>query len=125
MEFNKENNIIRVIKGVGISVIFTFIFLFIFSCVLTYSNAKEEWTVPVIIILTGLSILIGSSIANNKLRKNGMLNGGIISFFYLFTLYLISSIISMSFSINYKTIVVCVVGILFGMLGGIIGVNKK
>lgn len=115
----------NIAKGIGISLGFTLIFLLIFSIILTYTNTSEQWTSPAIIVLTGISILIGSSIGNMKLKKNGILNGGIIGSMYFFIVYLISSIINMDFSINMQTIIIILVGTLLGILGGIIGVNKK
>lgn len=40
-------------------------------------------------------------------------------------IYLISSILNWQFSLNVQSIIMIVVSILFGILGGIIGVNKK
>lgn len=125
METSTKNNIINILKGAGISIAFTMIFLLIFSAVLTYTNVSEEWTQPVIIVLTGISILIGSSIGNLKLKKNGLFNGAAIGGIYFIMLYLISSLISMNFSINTQMLITIAVGIIFGILGGIIGVNKK
>ena len=63
----------NIIKGVIISLITTMIFLFIFSIVLTYTNVSESFTTPVIIVITAISILIGSSIGNFKASRNGLL----------------------------------------------------
>lgn len=119
------NKMINIAKGVGISIAFTLLFLLIFSILLTYTNISEQWTSPVIIVLTGISILIGSSIGNIQLKKNGILNGGIIGGVYFITMYLISSTLKMDFSVNIQMLALVLVGILFGILGGIIGVNKK
>ena len=64
MEANQEKNketIKNIFKGIGISIIFTIICLLIFSLILAYTNIREETIRPVIIIVTGISILIGSS----------------------------------------------------------------
>ena len=118
-------DIINFFKGLGISVIFTLIFLLIFSAILTFTNVSEEWIQPVIIILTSISILIGSSVANLKINKNGILNGALIGGIYLITIYLISSIISKKFGVNLQMIITIIAGMVFGIIGGIIGVNKK
>ena len=76
---NIENNFfINLIKGVGIAFISTIILLIIFSAILTFTNINENVINPVIITITGISILIGSSIANNKIKKNGLLNGALV-----------------------------------------------
>ena len=125
MEGSIKHNLTSIIKGVAISITFTMIFLLIFSAVLTYTNVSEEWTQPVIIVLTSISILIGSSIGSLKLKKNGILNGATIGLIYFIIIYLISSIISSNFSVNSQMIITVIAGTIFGIIGGIIGINKK
>ena len=116
---NGKETIKNIFKGIGISMIFTIVCLFIFSVLLTYTNISEST------IITAISILIGSSIGNTKIKKNGILNGAFVGGGYILILYLISSILNVKFSLNVQSIIMIAVGILFGMLGGIIGVNKK
>ena len=101
----------------------TFVFLLILSIVLTYTNTSENIVNPTIIIITALSILIGSSISNIKIKKNGLINGGILGGVYIILLYLFSSIFRMEFTLTIQSIIMIVTGIVFGILGGIIGVN--
>ena len=77
-----------------------------------------------IILITALSILIGSSIANIKLKKNGLINGAIIGGIYMLIIYLISTILNWKFGLNLQSIIMMVVGVIFGILGGILGVNN-
>ena len=122
---NKKEVFKNIFKGIGIAMLFTIICLFIFSIILTYTNVSENTILPVIVIITAISILIGSSIGNNKIRKNGIINGGVIGGGYILILYLVSSLLNVKFGLNIQSIIMIVVGIIFGMLGGIIGVNKK
>ncbi len=122
---NGKETIKNIFKGIGISMIFTIVCLFIFSVLLTYTNISESTIIPVILVVTAISILIGSSIGNTKIKKNGILNGAFVGGGYILILYLISSILNVKFSLNVQSIIMIAVGILFGMLGGIIGVNKK
>lgn len=114
----------NVIKGVIISIIFTLIFLFIFSIILTYTNVSESFIAPVIIVITAISIFIGSSIGNIKLKKNGMLNGAFVGGIYLLLIYLLSGITSQNFALSTQSIIIIIAGMICGMFGGIIGVNK-
>ena len=125
MEKIKNSSIINILKGVLISIILTMVLLLIFSIILTYTNVKETTISPVIIVITALSIIIGSSIANMKISKNGILNGAIIGLIYLAIIYLTSSIINNRFELTGASIIMIVVTIICGILGGIIGVNKK
>ena len=114
----------NIIKGVILSIIFTLIFLLIFSIILTYTNLSEDFITPVIIVVTAISIFIGSSIGNIKIKKNGMLNGALVGGIYLLSIYLISSIINQNFSLNLQSTIIIIAGMICGMFGGIIGVNK-
>lgn len=118
-------NLTTVLKGTMISILLTLILLFIFAVVLTYTNISESTIPAVIIVITAISLLMGSSIANRKIRKNGLINGAIIGVIYLLIIYIISSIISGTFGMNFRSILMVFIGILFGILGGIVGVNTK
>lgn len=122
---DSKKNLVNIVKGIVISYLLTFVLLFIFSIVLTYTNIGESTIAPVIIVLTMISILIGSSTSSMKIKKNGILNGGVIGFVYIAILYLISSMVQTGFGINAYTIVMIVLSILSGMIGGIVGVNLK
>ena len=125
MEENIFKNFLNILRGVIISIIFTIILLFIFSILLTYTNISESFITPVIIVTTAISIFIGSSIVCLKANKKGLLNGAMIGGIYLMSLYFISGIISKNFNLNVQSLIIIIAGMLCGMIGGIIGVNKK
>lgn len=122
---NNKKNLKNISIGIGISFLITIICLFIFSILLTYTNISENTITPTIIIMTGISVLIGSSIGNVRIKKNGIINGAIIGGGYILILYLISSILNVEFSLNLKSVIMIIVGIVFGVFGGIMGVNSK
>ena len=123
VETNNNNMVIRIFKGLLFSFAITLISIFIFSVVLTYSNVSESIIPIVIIVLTFISILIGTMIGVRRINKNGMLNGAIIGGVYVALLYLASSILNTGFSLNTYTIIMIIAGIISGIIGGIIGVN--
>ena len=123
LDNSNNKNFINILKGLGIAFIITFIFLLILSIVLTYTNVSENIINPTIIIITELSILIGSTISNIKIKKNGLINGAIIGGVYIILLYLFSSIFRMEFSLTLQSVIMMITGAIFGILGGIIGVN--
>ena len=90
----------------------------------TYTNVSESFIAPVIIVITAISIFIGSSIGNFNMKKNGLLNGAVIGGVYLLSIYLLSGIINHNFVLNIQSIIIIISGIICGMFGGIIGVNK-
>lgn len=125
MEENVSRSFSNIIKGVIISIIFTLVFLFIFSIILTYTSMSESFIAPVIIVITAISIFIGSSVGNIKMKKNGLLNGALIGGIYLLSIYLLSGIINQNFSLSTQSIIIIISGMICGMFGGIIGVNKR
>lgn len=120
-----NNGFMNIFKGIIISFIFTLILLFIFSIILTYTNIQENTIAPVIIVITAMSILVGSSISTIKIKKNGIVNGGIIGLSYIAIIYVISSCVHTGFALNTSSIVMIIFSILSGMIGGIVGVNIK
>ena len=118
-------NSIYIAKGTGIALIISVICLIVFSLILTYTNISETMIEPVTIAITSVSILLGSFLGNTKIRKNGLLNGGLVGIAYLLILYLISSLLNWNFGLNIQSIILITIGIVFGILGGVLGVNKK
>ena len=122
--FKSDKPSICILKGILISFLFTLCMLIIFSVLLVYTSLSEQTIRPVIITITGVSILIGSSLGTRKLHKNGMISGGIIGASYILLLYFISSIVNSNFSINWISVIMIIVGLIGGIFGGVIGVNK-
>lgn len=125
LENDDNNNIIVITKGVIISFIITLTSIFVLSIILTYSNLSENLISPIIIGITAVSILIGTSISTMKLSRNGILKGGIIGFIYIILIYIISSITSVGFKVNIQSVIMIIASIIAGMIGGIVGVNMK
>ena len=120
---DRNSSLFVVIRGLAISVAFTLISVFVFAIILTYTNFPENKIAPMIIGITALTILIGSSISTLKLHKNGMINGGIIGLCYMLILYLLSSSLGTGFTLNANAIIMIILGIVAGMVGGVVGVN--
>ena len=122
---NGSNNLIKILKGSLFSILTTLILLIIFAALLTYTNINENTIPAVIIIVTALSILIGSQITTSRIKKNGVINGMLIGMIYIILLYIVSSIVTKNFSLNSYSIIMSVASIIIGGIGGIIGVNRK
>jgi len=100
---------INIFKGVSISIVFTLICLFIFSCLLVYTNISESLMGPVVTVITGISILLGSSIGNRNATKNGILNGALVGGLYMLILYIFSSIANdINFSLNLQSVIMII-----------------
>lgn len=121
----KNKSIVNLIRGTVISILLTLIFLMVYAALLSYTNISEDTMTPVILVITGVCILIGSSISSINLKKQGMINGGLVGLIYVLFLYVISSIFLSGFALTTKTIWMLIIGIVTGMIGGIIGINMK
>lgn len=121
----KNNNIIKIIKGSAIAIVLTLILLSIYAILLSTTSISESTMVPVVLVITGISILIGSSMSTVSIKSRGMLNGFLVGFIYMAVLYIISSIMLVGFEFNLNSIIMLIVGAVTGMVGGVIGVNIK
>lgn len=120
-----DKTIFRIIKGSSVSVGITILALFLFACLLTFTNIQENTIVPVVIVISAISILIGSTICTRKVNKNGMLQGAVVGFLYIFTIYLLSSITGSGFGLTLDSIIMIIASMLAGLVGGVIGVNMR
>ena len=122
--FENNNDFFKILKGVGISILFTLFSLTVFSALLTYTNLSEYLIQPVIIAITGISILAGSFFTTRKMKKNGIIKGITVSIIYVLLIYLISSIVNKGdFTLNIGALTMTCTGIICGAIGGIIGIN--
>mgnify|MGYP000106766280 FL=1 len=121
----KNNTITIIAKGYVFSLIISLISLFIYAIILVNTNIQENTIKPVVITITGISILVGSSITSSKIKKNGIVNGVCVGGLYLGSLYILSSIAFSGFSLTLSSIIMIVIGSILGGIGGIIGVNIR
>ena len=112
----ESNNIMRILKGSLFAFITTLVLLLIYSFILTFTSISEKTIVACTIIITCISILIGSSISTVKIKKAGIINGGLVGLVYILVVYLFSSILQTGFSLNINSIIIMACGILAGMI---------
>lgn len=118
-----SNTLKKILKGYLVSFIISIICLCIYAILLTNTSISESTINTIIIIIVGISILIGSSISSMSIKKNGIINGLCVGGVYIFSLYILSSIITGNFSFTLSSLIIISVGIIVGGIGGIIGVN--
>ena len=125
IENSNKNIFLKILKGSAVSVIITIFLLIVFALLLAYTGISENIITPIIICISGLSIIIGSIISCFRIRKQGLLNGAIVGFIYIFVIYFLSSIIQNDFGLNFYSVLMIFTSAFLGALGGIIGVNIK
>lgn len=122
-KIKKDNVFYSIVKGFVISIILSAVCVFIFALILVKTSVQESTIRPVVITITGICILIGSSISSLKIKKNGIINGVCVGGLYFLSLYFLSSIVFCGFAFNVTSIIMIAIGMLLGGIGGIIGVN--
>jgi len=115
----------KIFKSTVLSYLFTIISFAILSLILTFSNLSDSFIPSAVVIISVISILLGSSIASLNSRSHGWLMGLSVGLSYFLVLYFISSILISGFSINLNTIYLGFSMALSGIIGGIIGINRK
>jgi len=116
---------LNIFKGVATSYIFTFASFLIFAVLLSSTNISDSYIPGVISIISILSVLIGSASCTKKANSQGLIWGSIVGLIYSVILYLISSILFVGFSIPLSTFYLIALSILFGAIGGVVGINLK
>ena len=123
VKINKDKKMYLICKGTFISILCSLFFIFLYAIILVNTNVQENTIEPVIYIITGVSVLIGSSISCFRVKKNGLINGICIGGLYILLLYILSSIALCGFYFNLSSIIMIIIGMILGGIGGIIGVN--
>ena len=122
-KINLNNNIVKVIKGSIIAFLISIMLLFIFASLLVYTNIQENTIKPVVIIISIISILVGSSLSSIKIKRKWIVNGALVGTIYIMVIYILSSICFVGFELNLESIIMIISSIISGMIGGVIGVN--
>lgn len=122
-ESELKKRALSIIKGCAFAIILSIVLLTIFALILIYTTISETSIMPVVLTITGISIFIGGTISSRKIKKNGLMYGGIVGFTYILILYLSSSLCLTGFSLSTNSFIMLVVGIITGAIGGVVGVN--
>ena len=89
-QIKNESQMQSILKGLTIAILFTVIALSLFSILLVTTDISEETIEPVVFVVEGASILIGSLIGTSKLKRNRLINAGCIGTLYVLFIYLIT-----------------------------------
>ena len=125
VKVNKKSKVIPIMVGFLISLILSVVTLYIYAVMLVNTGVQENTIKPVVITISSVSLLIGSSISSLKTKSKGIINGICVSLMYLMSMYVLSSIILCGFLLNLSSLIMIICGIILGAIGGVIGVNIK
>lgn len=110
-----QNNWVRIIKGSVLAMILSIIMLVVLALLLAYTGVPESIISQAIIVISAISILVGSFISSMKIKKQGIINGAIVGAIYMIALYLLSSLVQNDFGVNNYAIAMMVASILARM----------
>lgn len=112
-----------ILKNVFIAYCIALLMFLIYAFALEFTSIPESSIPIVALVVSMISVFIGSSFAVIKIKENGLINGGLVGLIYILILYLLSSIFSTGFGINGYSFAMIIFNVIIGMIGGIIGVN--
>jgi len=120
-----QQNVMVIIKGILLAVLFSIVCILIFALVFKLANLDES-VIPVVNqIIKIVSILLGAGLVAKNAKEKGWLKGGITGLAYIIIGFLIFSLVDGKFNFNTILVSDSLLGIIVGAIGGMIGVNLK
>ena len=110
-------------KCLGLSIIVSLILIGILSLIMSNTNINDNLLNPFIIGIVTFSILIGGFYMAKNKKEKGIVFGSLLGIAYILSLYILSSIVLLDFSLTINSLIFICLGILGGAIGGILGVN--
>ena len=90
-ESEMKKKVMAIIKGCLFAIILSIILLTIYALLLANTTISENTMMPVVLTITGISILMGGTISSRKMKKNGLIYGGIVGLVYVLALKFLNS----------------------------------
>ena len=118
-------NLMRVVKGLILSLLITLPCFLAFALFLTYSDFPEKYTYIAVLITTIISVLAASAYSTKNVKSKGWINGCFVGLLYVAILYLASSLVFMNFAVDVQVLLTFIIGAIVGCLGGIFGINLR
>ncbi len=111
----------KIIKGVIFALIITLIGIFLLSLAMIFSDISPGTNVIINIIVTALSVFLGTIYSARAINRNGWIIGFFVALGYILCTFVFYAVLNggVELTINdfYRTIMALAVGIFSGMLG--------
>lgn len=111
------------LKNLLLSIIISLVLIVILSVLMSKTSISDNMLEPLVIGIASFSLLIGAFCMSKSKKEKGIVFGSLLGVTYILILYLLSSLITLDFSISMQTLLFMILGILGGAIGGILGVN--
>jgi len=111
--------------GVLMAYAITCIAFLAYAMLLTYTDMSERTLPMVVAVTTLLSVMVAGFDAAKNAPNRGWLWGMGAGFVYVLIMAIIMIVALPTFSVDGRTFMTIIIGILGGGLGGILGINLK
>ena len=108
-----------------VALVLTFVFFIVFSLLTAISIIPDTAIRTITLITTTISALIAGFLTSRNVYEYGLLNGMATGFIYFLSLYILSIILTFSFSFNALLFKSFLSIIIASGIGGIIGINSR
>ncbi len=126
LKTDDKNGMIKpIIKGVSIALSISLVAILLFAFLLRWTNISDSLIAPVNQVIKGVSIFLGVLFGLKKVKKNGIINGLLIGFFYTILAFLVFSLLDGAFNFDRSFLNDLIFSLVTGAICGIICVNLK
>lgn len=122
---DKNGTIKPIIKGVSVALSISLVAILLFAFLLRWTNISDSLIAPVNQVIKGVSIFLGVLFGLKKVKKNGIINGLLIGFFYTILAFLVFSLLDGAFNFDRSLLNDLIFSLVTGAICGIICVNLK
>ena len=120
-----EKKFLPIIKGVLCALSVSLVAILLFAFLLRWTNISDSLIAPVNQVIKGVSIFFGVLFGLKKVKKNGIINGLLIGFFYTILAFLVFSLLDGAFNFDRSLLNDLIFSLVTGAICGIICVNLK
>jgi len=120
-----KNNILHLMKWILVAYVITIVAFMLFAFILTYTDFPDNYMSTAVMVSVLMSICVSGWMSSKNIKRNGWLNGSLMGFVYILTIYLVRCFVFHDSSIGLKTLGWTLLAMVVGALSGIIGINVR
>lgn len=119
----KSDFAFKISRGILVAITLTTISLLIYSLLMNYVDFSLQATKIVYMVISCLSVVLGSMYASRKNGQKGWLCGFGVAIGYMAILLIITSLLNSGSPFNLTSLVQVIIACAVGVLSGMLGIN--
>ncbi len=123
-EASSYSSLPLLVKGLVLGIFLSLVLLLVITLVMFFTPLPEMITPYLIFASTLLGIMYGSYFVGQRVDEKGWLRGGLVGFFYVVVLFLVSIFFPVAVPFSFDIVIKLFLGFVFGAAGGILGINR-